>query len=840
MTRPLAAGRTRAADRRRSSGRRRSWVARFLVFTLLWVSIWTGAPVGWAQFQQGAQTPDSPSFEGATIVAIEFVGNRTLAEDTLRYYLDLEPGQPFSRAELDRNIKRLWDRELIDDLTVEALPADSAEHGRGVRLVVSVDERPRVAQVEYEGLKRISTQDLRDRLSGERIDIREGGPLNLGEVYRVQDVIEQMYAEKGYRFAEAAYQLEQVTPGEHRIVFTIDEGDRVRIGDIRFEGNTVFREMRLRWEMKNTKEAGLITRLFKKDIYSPAQLAEDLDRVRDLYREAGYKNVVVGEPRIQVRTENPNAPQDEQNRRLVITIPVEEGNRWRFGEVRLAGNSIFNEEALLGAFKYRPDEWLRSDRIDEGVEAIQEIYRNTGYIQAEVSPELVEVSDEVADVVVHVNEGDQFRVGRLEFEGNTRTMDKVLRREFRVQEGRVLSLGALRNSLFKIRQLGYFELDEEDPIEFEFQEDNLVDLTVKGREADRTELQFGAGFSEGLGFFGQFSLRTQNFLGRGEQLGVSLQSGALTEFYELSYSVPWFLDRPQSISVQGYQRTLDLDLLDDQRQVQESTGGTISYGRSLGLFQSLSLAYSYSDQSFRVRRLAGEGETSEVSSELSISSIRPTYTYDSVDNRFEPRVGTRFSASAEYAGGALGGSEYFVRPVVGFTTYRPVTGYPVESSLGLNVEAGMIEPFGGRDLNRFILFRLGGDTSVRGFERFRLWARDEETGDFLRDEFGRPVGGDRYFQTNLEYHLILNGPFRIIAFVDAGQVFAPELRNPAGELSERQEFDLGRLRYTAGAELRITLPMLGGAPLRFIYANNLTEEPGDDFNTFSFSIGSTF
>lgn len=798
--------------------------------TTLWLS-WASAAPLWAQ--------ETPSFEGATIVGIEFVGNRTLAVDTLQYYLDIAPGEPFSRSELDRNIKRLWDRELIDDITVEALPAESPEHGRGVRLVVELEERPRVVSVEYEGLKRISLPDLRDRLAAERIEISEGSPLNLGELYRVKSVIEGMYAEKGYRFAETEHTLEPVGENERKVIFTIDEGDRVRIGDIRFEGNTVFREIRLRWEMKNTKESGLITRLFKKDIYNPGQLSEDLDKVRDIYREAGYKNVVVGEPRIQVRTENPNAAPQNQKRRLVITIPVEEGNRWKFGEVRLEGNEIFKPEPLLRAFQYRPGEWLRSDTIDEGVEAIQEIYQNTGHIQAQVEPELVEVSDEVADVVVHVREGEQFRVGRLEFEGNTRTMDKVLRREFRVQEGRVLSLGALRNSLYKIRQLGYFELEEEDPIQFDFNENNTVDLTVKGREADRTELQFGAGYSEGLGYFGQLSLRTQNFLGRGEQMGVNIQSGALTEFYELSYFVPWFLDRPQSFGVQGYSRTLDFDFFDNQRQIQETTGGSISYGRSLGLFQSLNASYSYSDQSFSQRIETPEG-VNEFFTELEISSIRPSYTYDSVDNRFEPRVGTRLSASVEYAGGILGGTEYFVRPVVGLTAYRPVTGYPLESVVGVNVEAGLVEPFGGRDLQRFILFRLGGDTSVRGFERYRLYARDPETDAFIRDINGFPVGGDRYFQANLEYHLILNGPFRVIFFADAGQVYAPEILGPDGEFSERQSFDLGRLRYSAGAELRITLPMLGGAPLRFIYANNLTEKPGDEFNSFSFSIGSTF
>lgn len=813
--------------------RLRQLLARTLVATLLWLSWGTAVPP-----LQG-QAPAPASYEGATIVAIELVGNRTLAQDTLEYYLDLEAGEPFSRSELDRNIKRLWDRELIDDITVEAVPAESSELGRGVRVVIRIVERPRVVSVEYEGLKRVGTTDLKDRLSAERIEISEGAPLNLGELYRVKHVIEEMYAEKGYRFAEAEHTVEEVGEGERKVVFTIDEGDRVRIGDIRFEGNTVFREMRLRWEMKNTKESGLVTRLFKKDIYNPAQLAEDLDKVRDIYREAGYKNVVVGEPRIQVRAENPNAPREEQKRRLVITIPVEEGNRWRFGDVRVEGNEIFKDPALLRAFEYREGDWLRSNKIDEGVEAIQEIYQNTGHIQARVEPELVEVSDEVADVVVHVAEGEQFRVGRLEFEGNTRTMDKVLRREFRVQEGRVLSLGALRNSLYKVRQLGYFDLDQEDPIEFEFQEDNTVDLTVHGREADRTELQFGAGYSEGLGYFGQLSLRTQNFLGRGEQVGVNVQSGALTEFYEVSYFVPWFLDRPQSFGIQAYDRTLDFDFFESQRQIQESTGGAVTYGRSLGLFQSLTAAYSYSDQSFS-QRIERDGETREFSTQLEISSIRPAYVYDSVDNRFEPRVGTRINASVEYAGGALGGTEYFVRPVLGYTTYRPISGYPLETVLGFNVEAGLVDPFGGRDLERFVLFRLGGDTSVRGFERYRLYARDEETDGFLIDVNGFPVGGDRYFQANLEYHLILNGPFRVILFADAGQVFAPEVLQPDGTLTEEQSFDLGRLRYTAGAELRIILPVLGGAPLRFIYANNLTELPADEFNTFSFSIGSTF
>ncbi len=806
----------------------RGSLPRTLLYQLLTLALLL-ALQGAVERPVAAQATGGAGFEGETISSIQFVGNRTLPDETLRYYLDIEAGQPFSRARLDDNIKRLWDRELIDDISVEALEAE----GGGVRLVIRVQERPTVRTVKYEGLKRISQSDLDDRLASERVQVREGGPLNLGELYRIKSVIESLYSEKGYRFAQANFQIEPAADGEQQVIFTIDEGDRVRIGDIRFEGNTVFRDARLRWEMKNTKESGLITRMFKKDIYNPASLSEDLDKVRDVYQKAGYKNVVIGEPQIQVRVENPKASQENQKRRLVITVPVEEGNRWKIGDVSIEGNEIFPEKPLLSVFKYRPGSWLSSETIKDGVDAIKEVYSNTGYINARVSSELVERTDEIADVVIHVSEGDQFRVGRIEFQGNTRTKDKVLRREFRVQEGRVLSLGALKNSLYKIRQLGYFELDEDDPVAFDFKDEDTVDLTVKGREADRTELQFGAGYSEGLGFFGQLSLRTQNFLGRGEQVGASVQSGSLTEYYDFSYFVPWFLDRPQSIGIQLYDRSYDYNVFQssDYRQKSSSTGVTLSYGRSLGLFQNLGVAYSFSDQDYLQisPSTTDGGDPLQFESKFKISSIRPTYTYNSIDNRFEPRQGTKIQGSVEYAGGVIGGSEDFYRPTITLTHYQPLTGYPLETVAGINVEGGLIKPFGGNSLNRFNLFRIGGDTSVRGFERYRLYARDPETDDFITDINGFPIGGDRYIQANLEYHVLINGPFRFIVFVDAGQVYAPS-----------QAFDLNRLRYTAGAELRITLPVLGGAPLRFIWANNLTEKPGDSFNSFSFSIGSTF
>ena len=255
---------------------------------------------------------------------------------------------------------------------------------------------------------------------------------------------------------------------------------------------------------------------------------------------------------------------------------------------------------LLAAFPERRTDWLKYSFIDEAVEAIDDVYRNTGYLYSRIQTEVKEregIDERIADVVVHVDEGDQYRVHRLEFEGNTRTRDKVLRREFRVHEGQVLNMAALRNSVLKLQQLEYFTVDEDEPIEFvNFDTDKkTVDLMVKGQESDRTEVLFGGGWSQPEGFFGQVSLRTRNFLGRGETASIGIQSGGISDEYDLSYFVPWFLDRPQSVGVQIFDRELEFDLANTQTLRRASTGIVLTYGRNLGLFSSFSVNYNLSD-----------------------------------------------------------------------------------------------------------------------------------------------------------------------------------------------------------------------------------------------------
>lgn len=820
-----------------------------------------------------ASAAASAAAQSPRITALEVEGLHQLTAETVLFYLGLEVGGPLDEDALNRGFHELWSRELVEDVTVEVVPdevvpdkvalddtapPEAPSSAPRVRVVVHVVERPRLLSVEYEGLDRISKADLTDRILTENIEVQEGTPLARGELRRVQRAIEELYRDKGYRFATARYRLEEVQPHRYRATFTVDEGRRVRIGEVDFTGNEVIGELPLQWRMKHTRETNLVNRLLKKDIYHPGKLEEDLARIRDAYRRKGYKNVTVGEPEIEIRERGSavsrgQIPPKPSRRRLEITIPLEEGERWRLGDITLHGNETFSDQQLLAAFEIRRGAWLRSKKIEEGLEALDTLYQNRGFLFARIEPEIRERDSEpgegaeerIADLVVRITENDRYTVGRIRIEGNHKTRDKVLRRELRLQEGFVMNTGAVRNSVFKINQLGFFQLDTEEPVSFEVdRETKEVHLTFHGEEAERTELQFGGGWNDSFGLEGQVSVRTSNFLGRGETLGIQLARGEFRDLLDLSYFVPWFLDRPQTVGIRVFDQDRFFEV-DDQDFDQRARGYQLSYGRSRGLFQSVSVAYQRVDQDqlFTVLELnqdTQEDERVPVEIRQRVASVRPSWVYDSRDSRFEPTRGRRIAASVEYADDALGGDLSLVRPELSFSLFQPMSRLPLQTVFAFNVEAGWVDNLGETVLTPSQRFFLGGESSIRGHRTGTLFVRDQE-GRRRVDPFGFALGGDRRLQLNLEAHALLGGPVRLLWYLDAGNVWDSEFG-----------VDVTDLRATTGLELRLTVPMFG-APLRLIYAHNLDPidevldvdtgavlVPGDDFRSFQLNIGTTF
>ena len=813
------------------------------------------AAVGFAQTTAPPASPSpatTPAARSAPppekVVGIRVVGYQTVSPDTIAHYLGIKVGDPFDPEKIRSNFQSLWDVGLLENISIEA------ERGSdGVTLVVTIEERPTIKEVEFTGNKKFSISQIRDKLKEAKVEVRAGAPLSLRDIARTRSAIADYYAEQGYRSASVEYRIEDISKTEKKVVFAIDEGDKIKIAAIRFEGNHVFSDLRLRNAMKKTKVNTWFRLLSESSTtYSQANYDADVENLKAVYQSKGYKNIVIKDPILDISVKNPQAKPKKQKKRVRITIPVVEGDQFFTGQIQIVkvnqsgqpaeeGEELVLPRATL-VKEFRelpPGSVLNRDRLVEALSRIEGRYKSRGYIYWFADPVYREVGDHRVDVDVRLYEGEKFYLGRLEVQGNTATRDKVIRREFALDEGDVMNMEAVKKSLQKLEQLGYFKISEAPDFSVRAAE-KKVDLTLKGTEASRNEVQFGAGYSALDGFFGQFSFQTRNFLGRGEILGASAQLGRISNYYNVSYTVPWFMDRNQTVGGSLYRNNVSYLNIDERR-----TGGSGFYGKGLGLFDSWSLLYQYEDvrANFPVRgaqvppgQPAPPDKFTEVRGRT--SSFTPGYRFDNRNDPFDPNKGLRYYATTQLAGSFLGGSNDFVKPLVGGSAYIDVR-IPRRAYLAFNLEGGYVAPFGGRGVPIFERFQLGGEQSLRGFRAGSVLPLDKNNQVFT-DEAGRILGGDKYFVLNLEYVFLSLGPAKLLAFSDVGNAY-----------HESQRLDLTRVRSSAGVELRIFLPIFQ-APLRFIYSFNLHPiTPIDQFgfpinslrerhSGFDFSIGRTF
>ncbi|HYR30043.1 MAG TPA: outer membrane protein assembly factor BamA [Thermoanaerobaculia bacterium] len=771
-----------------------------------------------------AQTPAQTAVTGQVVERFEAVGNTSVASDTIRVYLGIQPGETYSADAIQRNFLNLWQTGLFDDIRIEVEPGDA-----GVVVRAIVKERPRIGAVEFRGNKELATDKINEALERDKIDIHVGSTIEQTLIRRAADAIRRTYTEGGFEGVVVDTIIEDLTiPNEKRIVFVVNEGIKAKVARIDFVGNQRFSDGRLRSVMKDVKRHNIVTWIRKKNLYIPSKLDEDMERVKNYYQDHGYQDVAFGDPQIKT-----------VGKRVQITIPVTEGEVHKFGKVTVEGNTVFPADAIIGGWPLKEGDILARKPIQTRADAFGEAYRMRGYIYAYVDTEYNDRGNNVVDVNMRVFEGDQFILGRLEFEGNTTTKDKVLRREIFLEEGSIMDMETFKQSLYKLGQLGYFKINDNPDFRVN-QETKTVDITVKGIEEGKNDVQFGGGYSEGGGFFVQAQFATRNFLGEGENFGVSYQRGRRTNFFSISYADPWFMDTPNSLGVSVYNRETILPAAFGYEQ--RGQGGTVAYGYRLGRFDSVSLLYGFDKSHYRYSTAEEPDPQGNIpigiitDLDFTTSVIAPSYRYDSRDNPYDTTRGTRFSFSVSYAGGPLGGTIEMLKPTIGWTSFKRLSR---RSSVSANVEGGYIIPFNDncahaydeltRDITSLCVptsdrFLVGGEFSVRGFEYGTLGPF--ETFPNVAGE--RPAGGYKYHTYNFEYIFRVNDPLRLVVFADAGKAYG-----------YRENFDFAALRYTFGAEMRVFLPVFQ-FPLRFIYAMNPDKQPADRFEGFQFTIGNTF
>jgi outer membrane protein insertion porin family len=805
----------------------------------------------------GASAPvTAPTAPADVIVGIRVVGYQTVSPDTIAHYLGIKVGDPYDPEKVRQNFPTLWEAGLLENAKIEAERSPA-----GVTLVVTIEERPVVKAVDFVGNKKLSTSQIKDAMKDGKVELHAGAPLSLRDVAHARSVISDFYTTQGFRSATIDYRIDDLSKTEKKIVFLIDEGDKVKIESIQFTGNPAVSSQTLRNAMSKTKVAVWWRFLSDNTVYSQANYEADVESIKGVYQSKGYKDVVVKDPILDVYITNPKAKPEKAKRRVRITIPIVQGEKFYTNEIKitrvLQGGqaadppdvTVFPTRMLLKEFKeLSPGSVLNRDQLVAALATIENMYKTRGYIYWFADPVYTEVGKDRVDVDIKMFEGDKFYLGRFEVQGNTLTRDKVIRREFGLDEGDVMDMEAVKKSIQKISALGYFKLGEEPQFSVR-PEEKKVDLVLKGQETSRNEIQFGAGYSGYDGFFGQFSFQTRNFLGRGEIIGLSAQIGSVSKFFDLSYTVPWFMDKNQSVGASLFSRNYVYSSVQEDRK-----GGTLFYGKGISLFDSVSALYSYEDinanypvasapvppgQPAPPQKLVGTTGTT--------SSLTPAYRYDSRNDPINPTRGFRFTAAVQVAPDVFGGTNSFIKPTLGATIYIPVP-LPRNAILALNGEFGYLAAVGNPapstsitdGLPIFERFQLGGEQSMRGYAQGAVVPLHPVTNQVYTDDFGRVLGGNKFFVINVEYQFLSIGPATLLAFTDFGNNYY-----------DTQPISLNNIRWAFGAELRVFLPIFQ-APLRFIYAinphpvqpidqygfplTNLTEKASG----FTFSIGRTF
>jgi outer membrane protein insertion porin family len=763
-------------------------------------------------------------------------GASMIDPQTYLYHVRLRPSEP-SR---DRWVAYT---DAIEQLIREDFQRLWATNFLGKVVVFNMEERQRIRIVDYEGLTKVDQSAIEARLKEKGLAVRLDSFLDPGTLKRVASVVRELYAEKGYQYVEVTPDVKEAEgPKLVHITFSIVEGPKVAIRDVEFIGNRDMTDDALAKVLKENKAEGLLTLMGGKGTFKEDKFAEDAQAIVDYYRDRGYINAQVGQPVLKVLDDSG----DGRTRWVQMRIPVTEGRRHAIGDLSFEGNTIVNAEVLRRLFKVKSGDRYSQKDIRKGLETAREVYGSGGYFEFTGYPDLkprVEQSqrgteagvtglspggDPIVDVTIRVDEGKQYFINRITFAGNTHTRDPVIRREMALVEAGVFNTQALKNSIQRLNQLGYFKALDAEGVKVEKADgaDNKVDIELKVEEQNRNQISFGAGASQNEGFFGNASFTTSNFLGRGESVTVSLQKGSRANNYQIAFSEPFVFGRPITMGVALFSRKIDYRISSTEVDYSEArTGVNLTTGVPLRRFTRGFVTYGYevvdtsasnalataleSDSSLTAAFLLAEGRHTE-------SSITPSIVHNTVDNPFVPRSGMRLTGRYQYAGGFLGGTSDFIKPDVEAIFYRPVSR---RTALGIRAQAGLVRNYGSNELPYYLRYFLGGETQIRGTDIRSVGPMNAN---------GVALGGTKFVLFNAEYYFDVAPQVRALLFHDAGQAF-----------SEDQRINLRQLRTSSGAELRVTLPVIG-VPFRLIYAWNIYRDSSQPARTFKFAVGTTF
>jgi outer membrane protein insertion porin family len=773
--------------------------------------------------------------QAETVDSIRVIGNRRIPKETVLARLFTHPGDTYDPISIERDFNSLWNTGYFENLRIEREDTE-----KGIILNIFVQERPTIREINYKGLNAVSQSDVLDRFKKEKVGLSVESQYDPTKIKRAETVLKDILSEHGHQFATIKTEVKTIPPASVQVNFNIKEGPTVKVGEIKFTGNEHLNGLLLRRSMKNLKPIGIPYSIIFENIFSQTfdatKLEDDTERVRQAYRDRGYYNTAIEEPKTQIRDQgglNLFTFRPNKGKRIDILMPIEEGARYRLGTITFTGNkAVKNEKALRATFAVKDGDWFNATLVSKGLENLKKAYGQLGYINFGAIPKPVfDEQNKTVSLAIDIDEGKPFYVSRIEFQGNTITRDKVIRRELMLEEGQVYNSQLWEYSLLRLNQLEYFEplKVDQDSEAHQDAEAGTVDLLLKVKEKGKNSIGLNGGLSGMSGAFLGVNYSTNNFLGLGETLSLQGNLGSVSRSFTFGFSQPYIRNRPLNLGFQIYNNKQDFNAAKSlttsglsanltaaqqsltQNYNQASTGlnFSLSYPLKRHAFQRLGFTYSLSKSSITAFSTASQTFFQTISFRSGIqgsnaldgivnSFVSFSYSYNTINNPMRPRTGKEYSAVLQTSG--IWGNVRYIAPLVAYKQFMPMH-YLIPSPggrnvLGLRAQLGYVQGYGGAVAPPNNRFYSGGEAEMRGFDtrgatpygyvpnRATVQLTNPDGTCVPRDptnpQLGQciqvaipiygisSIGGDTNLTANAEYRIPIAGPVTFAFFNDFG------------------------------------------------------------------------
>lgn len=768
-------------------------IAIFFLSAVIAASLILSPDLASAQNRRARKAAPTKTQAGRKVSEIVITGNKKIEKAAIEASLKTKVGSSYSSELVREDIESIFKLGYFYDIQV-----DRQDVAGGVRLTYKIVEKPSVVEIVYRGNDELSESDLK-----EAVELKPYQILDISTIQKAQEKLEKLYEEKGFFLANISYKFEQIGKDEDRVrlVFMIEENDKVKVKRINFIGNRNISDTELK-SFIQTKEQGLLSFMTNSGAYKQEIFDRDQQILSYLYFNKGYVQVKISRPQVTVSPDKKG---------IYITIRIEEGDQFEVGDIEFQGDLLFTNIELFETIKIDEEATFVAQTLQEDINKLQAKYGDLGYAYANIIPlTSVRERERKVDIVFRFEKGNKVYFGNFNVVGNSRTRDKVIRRELEILEGELYNETKKRESMANVRRLGFFDEITFNPKTPENNPD-VMDLEINVAERNTGSIQIGAGYSSYAKATFQGNIQQSNLFGRGQRLGFDVRYSKKESIFNINFTEPHFLDTDWSVGGDVYR--LGRKVTDVYDQLKK--GGAVRIGHPLAPYLRGFLRYKNDITEVDLH----DGTDAAVYPVDTVngrtSSLTFTLEYDRRDDRMSPTSGIYSNASVEYAG--IGGDKRYTLSTATFRYYKKVVWDLVWRN---NITYGVITAPEGYKIPYTELFLLGGANSLRGYEYAQV-------GKKVLDSNGKwvPYGGEQqlYFNTELEFPLISEAGIRGVIFYDIGEA--------------QDSLSVSDFRSNYGFGFRWFSPI---GPLRFEWGFPINRRPDDGASNFEFSIGAPF